>query len=159
MGRLRPVDLVAGAGGLVLLASLFLRWYGVDAGIGALEEIPGGDDRGLTGWQSFTAIDVLLALVALLAVAVPLAAAAVRGPALPVALTVIGTVLGALAALLVALRLLIAPGWAVDLRLGAWVGLAGALLACAGSFLALKDESTPGAVPPDVPRRPAPPAA
>jgi hypothetical protein len=35
----------------------------------------------------------------------------------------------------------------------------GALIAFAGAFGALKDESTPGAVPPDVPRRPAPPAA
>ena len=43
-----------------------------------------------------------------------------------------------------------------DPGLGVWLGLAGALLAWVGSWMSLRDESTPGAAPPDVPRRPAP---
>jgi hypothetical protein len=141
MRRLRPFDLVAGLGGIVLLVSLFLSWY--------LE---------VSGWRAFTVIDVVLAVAALLAIAVPVVVAAVSGPAKPVAITVIATVATTLAVLLVLLRLIDDPGPHSDPRIGAWIGLAGALIAFAGSFGALKDESTPGAVPPDVPRRAAPPA-
>ena len=41
--------------------------------------------------------------------------------------------------------------------LGAWLALAGALIAWIGRWLSMRDESTPGAVPPELPRRPAPP--
>jgi hypothetical protein len=51
-----------------------------------------------------------------------------------------------------------APFGDLELRHGAWLALAGALIAQARSRMALRDESTPGAVAPDVPRRPAPPA-
>jgi hypothetical protein len=43
-----------------------------------------------------------------------------------------------------------------SLRFGAWLALTGAVIAWVGSWLSLRDESTPGAVAPDVPRRPAP---
>jgi hypothetical protein len=55
-------------------------------------------------------------------------------------------------------RLIDAPGDGLAVRYGAWLGLAAALLMLAASWAALHDERTPGAVPPDVPRRPAPPA-
>ena len=34
---------------------------------------------------------------------------------------------------------------------GAWLALAGAVIAWVGSWLTLRDESTPGAVAPDIP--------
>jgi hypothetical protein len=46
----------------------------------------------------------------------------------------------------------------IGLRYGAWVALAGALIAWVGSRLSLRDESTPGAPAPGIPRRPAPAA-
>jgi hypothetical protein len=165
MGPLRPFDLVAGAGGVVLLVSLFLRWYGVEhppvpEGNLAAPALTTFGPLDATGWESFTVLDVVLAAVALVAIAVPIVTATATGPAKPVAIDVIVTVLTPLAVLLIAYRMLNEPGpnEAIGLRFGAWVGLAGALIAFAGSFGALKDESTPGAVPPDVPRRPAPPA-
>jgi hypothetical protein len=139
---MRRAEPVAGLGGLLLLVALFLPWYGPDD---------------VTGWQALTVIDVLLALLALLAIAVPAVSVATRGPAKAVGIQVIASAVGWLAVLLVAIRLVFPPD-ALSLRYGAWLALAGAVIAWVGSWMSLRDESTPGAVPPDVPRRPAPPA-
>jgi hypothetical protein len=140
---MRRFEPVAGLGGLLLLVSLFLPWYGPDD---------------VTGWQALTVIDVLLALLALVAIAVPVISVATRGPAKAVGIQVIASAVGWLAVLLVAIRLVSAPD-DLSLRYGVWLALLGALIAWIGSWMSLRDESTPGAVPPDVPRRPAPPAA
>jgi hypothetical protein len=139
---MRRAEPVAGLGGLLLLVALFLPWYGPE---------------NVTGWQALTVIDVLLALLALLAVLVPVISAATRGPAKPVAIEVIASAIGWLAVLLVVIRLVFPPD-DLSLRYGVWLALAGALIGWIGSWMSLRDESTPGAVPPDVPRRPAPPA-
>jgi hypothetical protein len=141
---MRRAEPVAGLGGILLLVSLFLPWYG-----------PGN----VTGWQAFAVIDVLLALLALLAIAVPVVSAAASGPAKPIAVAVLASALGWIAVLLVVFRLLELPDGFGELRYGAWLALAGALIAWIGSWMSMRDESTPGAVPPDVPRRPAPPAS
>jgi hypothetical protein len=160
---MRRAEPVAGLGGILLLVSLFLPWYGVDPttafdgqslvtqNLYVIEDV--------TGWQAFTVIDVLLALLALPAILVPVLSVAASGPAKPVGIAVIASAIGWIAVLLVAYRLIDSPGDGLDLRYGAWLGLAGGLLGWVGSWLSLHDESTPGAVAPDVPRRPAPPAA
>ena len=140
--RLRPGEIVAGIGGAILLLSLSLDWYRVDG-------------RELSAWQALSVIDVLLALAAATALAVPVVAATARGPAKPIGTEVIASVVCAIAVLLVAFRLLDRPG---ALLYGAWIALAGAVLAFSGAWMAMADESTPGAAPPDVPRRPAPAA-
>jgi hypothetical protein len=153
MSKLRPADLAAGAAGVALLVVLFLPWYGVTTLFGANDRT-----RAATAWQAFSVVDVLLALAAAIAVALVAVTAVARGPAKPVAFTVISTVASAIAVLLVLWRLIDAPGDGLAVRYGAWLGLAAALLMLAASWAALHDERTPGAVPPDVPRRPAPPA-
>jgi hypothetical protein len=150
VNRLRPADVLAGAGGVVLLGSLFLHWYGF-AGAG-------GPIHPLTAWQAFSAIDILLALIAALAIGVPITSAVARSPAKPVAFALGTSVGGFLAVLLVLFRLIDQPGnhRLVTVQAGAWVGLAGALITLVGGWLALADDHTPGAVPPRLPRRPAP---
>jgi uncharacterized membrane protein len=145
VSRLRPGDVVAGAGGVVLLVSLFLHWYGLDA-------------HALTAWRAFSVTDVLLAAGALLGVAVPVVTAIAGGPAKPMASDVLAVLGGALAVLVILFRLIDQPGdnRLVTVEAGAWVGLAGALIQLAGAWWAMSDERTPGAVPPTVPRRPAP---
>jgi hypothetical protein len=167
VSRLRPADVLAGIGGAVLLGSLWLHWYGLDAGA-----LIRGDDShstgwtlyaplggyGATAWQAFSVIDVLLAIAALLAIGVPVSSVLARSPAMPVAFALLATVGGAIAVLLVLYRIVDQPGSnaLVAVKAGAWIGLAGAVITLVGSWLALADDSTPGAVPPQVPRRPAP---
>jgi hypothetical protein len=154
LSRVRPADWVAGIGGLVLFVSLWLKWYGFAAD--AL--VPGdasfaatsGDIADITAWQAFSELDVILALLALPAIGVPISAALSSVPTAPVAFTVIATTASFFAVLLVLFRLLDQPGSneLVAVKYGAWIGLAGAVVALVGSWLAMADEHTPGAVPP-----------
>jgi hypothetical protein len=170
---MRKAEPIAGLGGILLLVSLFLQWY--ELGVGELpEEFGGGfvsfESETISAWDAFAIIDVLLALIALIAIAVPLVSAFTRGPAKSIGTALIASTLTPLAILLVAFRIIFPPGGEDSIAieqirveislgpaLGAWLGLAGALIAFAGAWLSLRDESTPGAAPPDLPRRPAPP--
>lgn len=147
---LKPGDWLAGLGGLALLVSLFLTWYSVT-----------GASRELTGWQSFSIIDVLLALAALLGIALAVTTATRRTPAVPVALGVIAGPVGALATVLVLIRLLDPPGpnELLDLGPGVWLALAGAAAVAAGAWWSIGDERNRGVPAPPVEVRPAPPAA
>jgi carbon starvation protein CstA len=160
LSRLRPGELIAAAGGVALLVVLFLDWY---AAGGA-----GGISVGLSAWQAFGVTDVLLALVALVAIALAVITAARRSPALPVALSVITASLGILATLLVLYRLLNQPGpnEFVAAELGVYLGLLCALAIAAGGWRSMRDETWEGAPvptevrptpPPEGPKDPAPP--
>jgi hypothetical protein len=147
---LRPSDWLAGIGGAVLLVSLFLPWYDVH-----------GAPRHLTGWQAFSVIDILLAIAAVLGIALAVSTAVRRTPAVPVALGVIGVIAGALATLLVLVRVLDPPGpnELLDVAAGAWIALAAAAGLAAGCWRSIADERNRGVPDPPVEIRPAPPAA
>jgi len=142
---MRKAEPLAGLGGILLLGSLFLPWYRPG------RQFPGTDS--LSGWEAMAVIDVLLALLALLAIAVPVVSLVTKGPAASIATAVLASAFGWMAIVLVAIELLTHD----DIAVGAWLALTGSILAWVGSWLSLRDESTPGAVPPAVPRRPAPP--
>jgi hypothetical protein len=163
VNRVRPADVVAGIGGVVLLGSLWLKWYGIDPAAFADGTTPASPALAakvpsIDAWQAFSVVDILLAPAALLAIGVPLTSAFARSPAKPVAFALLSTVGGALAVLLVLFRIVDQPGSnaLVAVKAGAWIGLAGALITFVGSFLALADEHTPGAEPPPLSVRPAP---
>jgi len=156
MSRLRPADVGAGAAGLALLIVLFLPWYGA-AGTGVVSYGPGARAQA-TAWQAFSVVDILLALAAVVALTLAVVTATARGPAKPVAFSVISTLTAAVAVLLVLWRLLDPPDEVFARHYGVWLGLAASVLVFAASCAAMRDERTPGAVPPDVPRRPAPAA-
>jgi len=149
MRRVRTGEVVAGVAGVLLLVSTFLNWYTVS-----------GRDDGLTAWAAFGVVDLLVALVALLGIALAVSQVVGRGPALPVALGVITTTLALAGTLLVLYRILNQPGpnEAIGVSIGAWIGL----VACAGVFfgawLSLSDERPRPAdpVPPVPERRPTP---
>jgi hypothetical protein len=148
MRRVRAGELVSGAAGVVLLVAMSLSWY----------EIP--STRRLTAWEAFSVVDILLALVALLGIALALSEVVGRGPALPVALGVITTTLGLAGTLLLLYRILNQPGPndLIGVEAGAYLGLLASLGVFLGAWLSLSDER-PRPVdppPPEPQRRPTP---
>jgi hypothetical protein len=114
------------------------------AGLGGLATIAGVLIAGVdvTG--------VLLIGLGLLALAVPVVTLTTSGPAKSIATAVLASAFGWIAIVLALIRVLGDPS------AGDWIVLAGAVLAWVGSWLSMRDDSTPGAVAPDIPRRPAP---
>ena len=149
MRRVRAGELVAGAAGAVLLASMFLSWYSVSS-----------RDDTLTAWGAFSFVDILLALVALLGIVLALSEVVGRGPALPVALGVVTTTLALAGTLLVLYRIINQPGPndAISVDVGAYVGLLASLGVFLGAWLSLSDERPRPAdpPPPEPERRPTP---
>lgn len=128
--RLRAGELIALAGAICVLVSLFVRDF----------EGPSGT---LDAWSTFDAGVVLLALAALAALALVVATLAERTTAIPVAIEVTAVPL-ALAGVIAALvRALAKPGNASEVCFGAWLGLAGAALILIGVWQAMRDEHGP----------------
>src|SRR5215218_3012733 len=125
--RLRAGEWLAGIAGLALFVALFLAWYSDGAGT-------------RTGWQSLGALDVVLALVALSALAIPAVTAFHHVPAVPLAHQSLTALFGALAVLFVVIRVLNMPDWASGREGGLWVALAATLGVTAAGLLAMRDE-------------------
>ena len=130
--RLRAGEWLATAGGVALIVSLLaLPWHG-DA----------------SGFEAFAVIDVLLALIAGLAIALGVLQATQDGPAKPVAAGVLSVPVGFLGVVLVLYRLVDQPD-AGGAQAGAFVGLAAAVAITAGGWLSIATERVRG-LPPDV---------
>jgi hypothetical protein len=150
IGRLRSGELLAGAGVVVLLVSLFLDWVG-----------PAGE----SGWSSLGWPTVVVAMAAILVVSwLVIATATARPVTEVVAAGVIGAVVGPVALLVLFVRTAVAqPGVdaVTSIEAGAYFGLAGAALLTVGAWWSLADERTDApesAYTPPAPR-PAPPPA
>jgi RsiW-degrading membrane proteinase PrsW (M82 family) len=163
MGRLRDGEWIAGAGGLALLAAMFLHWYGVSSEpldralpAGAITFAIIGAEA--TAWQAFGVLDVVLALLALVPLALVFFQATRRSPAIPVAFSVLTALAGALAALLILYRIVNQPGPndVVEVEAGAWLGLLAALVVSAGGWRSMRVEPIPGTPFPPVEDLPAP---
>jgi hypothetical protein len=119
--RLNAGHLIAAVGALALFVSLFLDWY----------------EPGYSAWTVFELIDLLLAVIAALTL---LAAAEdfLRRPNPPLSAGRWLPVLGAGALLLVVVSIVNNPPAVVDAseEVGAWIGLAGAILIGIGALLA-----------------------
>jgi drug/metabolite transporter (DMT)-like permease len=156
MRRLRDGEWIAGIGGLGLLAVMLTDWYsaaGVDADVGFARL-----DVGASAWESFSVLDVVLALLALVPLALVVLQATRDSPSLPVAFSVFTTVAGAIATLLILYRIVNQPGPndAVEVEAGAWLGLAAAAAMAAGGWRSMRVEAMPGVPPPPVEELPAP---
>jgi hypothetical protein len=139
--RLRAGEWLAAISGIALLVALFLPWYGPDSA---------------TGWEAMTAIDILLAFVAASGVVLAIVTATQRVPAVPVALSALISLFGALGVILVLIRVLDVPGWASGREWGLWLGLAGTLGIVAGAMLAMREEIRPAAPRIEIESLPAP---
>jgi hypothetical protein len=157
MRRVRAGEIVSAAGGAALLVIMFLEWYAL--GLGSVTPL-GDADLGANAWEAFGVIDLLLALVAVLGLALLAVQLVGRGPALPVAFEVVTSTLALVAVLLVAYRIVNQPGSndLVDVSLGAWLGLVATAVVFWGAWKSLSDER-PRPVDPPAPepeRRPTP---
>lgn len=160
--RLRAGEWVAAASGVALLVSLFLPWYRPGVCITGYAETLRGeiDCQTFTAWESFAAIDVLLAFVAAAGVLLAIVTAAQDVPAVPIAFSGLLTFVGLLGVVLVLFRLVDLPDGASGREWALWLGLAGAAGITAGAALAMRDErlSPPGRYT-DLTGRPGPPPA
>jgi hypothetical protein len=101
--RLTSGDITAGVGGVVLLISLWLDWYGVSVDVAGFSASSSG-----SGWEVLSQIDIILFLVAMAAIL--LVAVKAFGQLPPdLAIPVVLLALGSLAVLLVLFRLIDTP--------------------------------------------------
>ena len=145
--RLRAGEWLAAAGGVVLLIWLCLAWYG----------LLGAD---VSGFEALSVIDLLLVLLAVLAIALGVLQATQDSPAMPVGAAVLTATFGKLGFLLVLFRIIFEPeSSALEVEIGAWIALAATVAITAGGWLSLMNEHVRG-LPPDVEPelRPAPAA-
>jgi hypothetical protein len=146
--RLRLGEWLAALAGVGLVVSLTLDWYGAR-----------GRETGISGFAAFGVIDLLLVLVAAVAIALGVLHATQDSPTLPVGAAVLAVTLGILATLLVLYRIVNEPGpdEFLDVRAGAYLGLLAAMAVTAGGWLSLAAEHVPGLPPgPEPELRPAP---
>jgi hypothetical protein len=151
--RLTTGDMIAGVGGIVLLIALFLPWYGVSADVAGVSVSVSG-----SGWEVLGFIDILLFLIAVVAIAVVAGRATNRLPAeVPGSLVLLG--LGALAVLLVLFRIIDIPAGdvpdSVDLsrKIGIFIALIGAAAVAYGGWQSNAERpgvAAPAARPPAV---------
>jgi hypothetical protein len=161
--KLSTGDMIAGAGGILLIISLFLPWYGIDINVTGIGSASGH----ASGWETLSFIDILLFLIAVLAILYAVGAAAgALPPDAPAATVVMGA--GAFAVLLILLRIIDLPtpdvpdivDDSVDFsrQLGIFVGLISAAGITYGGWRSANESPTSGpAVPPEP--TPSPPAA
>ena len=157
--RLTTGDIIAGVGGIVLLISLFLPWYGVSVDVAGFSASESG-----SGWEALGFIDILLFLISVAAIAIVAARAAGALPAdIPAPVILLG--LGGLALLLVLFRIIDIPVDGdipdeVDLsrKLGIFIALIAAAAVTYGGWRT-NAESPRGRVTPATDGPPPPPPA
>jgi hypothetical protein len=141
--RLRLGELLALAGAICVIVSLFERWY----------EGPTGT---LDAWDTFGPGVVLLLAATAGALAMVASALTERSTALPVSTAVWCVLLGLLAVIAAVVRVLERPDHASEVCIGAWLALAGSVAILAGAWQSLRDERPSLYRPAEPPVRPRP---
>ena len=159
--RLRVGEWIFGVSAVVLLISLFLPWWGLEGGWIGLG--PGGPvegpDQGAgvvttwSAWQVFSVADLLLALLAVLALAVWTIAARATAAGPGVAGEALLTPLALVLSIVVLVQVLGTPGtleapptFDATVEYGAWLGLLSTCGVLFGLLVGMRDErlSRPG---------------
>ena len=168
--RLRIGEWLLGAGGVFLLVTTFLDWYDVDSTFTTKDEHAAGIVTAwgsASAWEAFSVIDVLLALVAALAIGAAVMAAAHPSPAVSLALSSLTALVGMVATIAILVRVFAPPEISaagetipsddVTRAVGAWLGLAAGALTTVAAFAAMRDERFPRAARMEVPVETIPP--
>lgn len=165
--------LVAAIGGLVLIISLFLNWVGLSLGnAGEFGQFANqvaesfNVDTSASGWQALEFGDIVFFVVGVLAITPAALDIFDLEIELPFDVGAIAIGGGVIATLWIVWRIL-DKGEGVSLKIGIFLGLAGAIAVAVGGFLQQSDSGgeeyayeAPGQVPPQAPPAPgAPPQA
>jgi hypothetical protein len=123
---LRLGELVGAIGGLGLLVASFLPWYSV------------GEDN-VTAWQAFSVTDIVLAAAAVIGMSIAACVLLRISVSYPVAGSSVAAGFGALAAVLIVIRMINQPGaGGSSLEIGAWLGLASAIAITVGGYMGMQ---------------------
>ena len=145
--RLRLQEWVAGALGVVLLGSTFLDWYG-------------SGRAGRNAWEAFGALDVMLSVVGLIAVALAVVTVVHGTQAVPVAIGSLLVLVGLVASVWVTIRAASPPD-GLGRDAGAWIGLGACLGVTISALASIRDQRFPRpvreAASVEAPIHPAPP--
>ncbi len=144
LSKLTTADKLILGGGIAYLIAMFLPWYGLEGGSNS-------------GWDYFLGaiIPLILILISAIKIIINQMAPDTKLPDLPVSWAQAHLILGAAAAVIVLLRLLIgseacAFDFCIDLdrKIGLFLGLLAAIVVAAGGFLKSQDpEPTAGGAP------------
>ncbi|MBK5231131.1 MAG: hypothetical protein JJE27_08180, partial [Thermoleophilia bacterium] len=136
--------LIAAAGGIVLIISLFLNWYTYKAGLN-IAGVNSSSSTGISAWDAFSLIDLLLLVIGLLAIVPAALDVFDMEVELPVDMSVVTMAAGALAVLLIVFRVIDKPGpdvsvnipgveAGVHLAFGLFIGLISSAAIAFGGF-------------------------
>jgi hypothetical protein len=148
LSRIRRGEMIAAAGGIVLLiVLLFVDWYSAGAEVSTpLGNVNVQGDFGAWDGQGFlgTIANLIILAAAAAAIGLALLTATSRAITLPVAASALTTLLGAAAVVMVLLRMLFQPGPndLIDLRFGIVLALLGTLVVAYGGWESMKEEGT-----------------
>ena len=149
LSRLRTGERLAGFGGLALLLIMFIfDWYGAKG-------VSGGADA----WESYSLIDLILFVTALAGIGLAILQGTQRRLDLPVAASVVVTILGVLSVLLILFRIIDTPdfgatsvnvpgvgevdtGLEVTRKIGVFFGLIASAAVALGGYMSMQDEGT-----------------
>lgn len=142
-----------GAGGLVLLVSMFaLKWYGLNGTL-APTAAGLGLDTSLDAWHGLSTLRWLLLLTVVLAAALVYLQGTRPAPALPVTFSALVALFAVLSTLGLIYRVLLnPPGTDLTTRAGAYVGLLAAAVTAYGGYRSMREEGiAEGDVPREIP--------
>ena len=141
--RLRKGELIVGAGGIVLLASMFLlKWFGLSGAV-ASDAQRLGISTSVNGWHGLTTLRWFMLVTVALSFALVYYQATRRAPAVPVTLSVLVFVVTLITLIGLIYRVLInepGPNSLIDQKAGAYIGLIATLAITIGAFLSMREE-------------------
>ena len=141
--RLRKGEWIVGAGGIVLLASMFLlKWYGLTGAVTPQAERL-GFPTSVNGWHGLTTLRWFMLVTIILSLALVYFQATRRSPAVPVSVSVILLVVALITLIALIYRVLInepGPDSLIDQKAGAFIGLIATLAIAWAAYLSLREE-------------------
>jgi ammonia channel protein AmtB len=124
---MRPAEVSALLGGVLIAVALFEPWF---------EFAAGRQDA----WNAVTAAAIVAALAAAGALALGWLTVTQRSPSAPLAAAVLTSVVALLAVVLIAVDAASPPAGTLERSFGLWLGLAGAVLVLVSAWWSLRDE-------------------